>query len=305
MACHIASASGGLGSRRIDKSLTPTQLRSIENGVWMCGTHGTLVDTDELTYTTPILKGWRRLAEARAARDIAVVQRGDGVPELWSHEALVEVSTRVGPTGELNEQIGTCLRDSGIELLWGKEISRPVRDALIEIAKNAIEHGAATSVELAVEPRLIRLRDNGSPFSSLGLAAGGGTSGGSSALSTLRRLCGARLILAERRDGGVNELALTVPRSQMDVLNATPCSVQITGKDQHRRLSLTAFESCHTVYILLHRFISPSDVGIWVGIVAPVAEAKHVVFVGDGLSDLVREWFQKAFPKAEYFDIAG
>src|ERR1700721_559787 len=65
-AAHISGAAPGKGSRRYDPSLTPEQRKSIENGIWCCRSHGTLIDTDELTYTIPMLKQWRAIREQTA-----------------------------------------------------------------------------------------------------------------------------------------------------------------------------------------------------------------------------------------------
>jgi hypothetical protein len=65
-AAHISAAASGKGSRRYDPSLTSAQRKSIENGLWCCRWHGTLIDTDEVTYTTAMLKQWRAIAEASA-----------------------------------------------------------------------------------------------------------------------------------------------------------------------------------------------------------------------------------------------
>ena len=66
MACHIYAASNGPAARRVNTSLSVDELRSIDNGIWMCYTHGKLIDADEATYTPEMLKYWRKLAERKA-----------------------------------------------------------------------------------------------------------------------------------------------------------------------------------------------------------------------------------------------
>jgi hypothetical protein len=61
MACHIYSASDAPPARRRNSGLPLEKLASIENGIWMCYSHGKLIDADESAYTPEILKGWRRL----------------------------------------------------------------------------------------------------------------------------------------------------------------------------------------------------------------------------------------------------
>jgi hypothetical protein len=47
---------------------------SIDNGIWMCRTHGEMVDNDEKTYPVALLKQWKSAAEARARDRLGVMQ---------------------------------------------------------------------------------------------------------------------------------------------------------------------------------------------------------------------------------------
>ncbi|MEM7582844.1 MAG: tetratricopeptide repeat protein [Acidobacteriota bacterium] len=67
-ACHIVAAAAGPGARRADPGMSEEELRSIENGIWMCRTHAKLIDSDEATYTVEQLREWKRYAEHRAER---------------------------------------------------------------------------------------------------------------------------------------------------------------------------------------------------------------------------------------------
>jgi hypothetical protein len=83
MACHIhAAASGG---PRYDPAQTEEERRSINNGVWLCRTCGTLIDTDEDRFPAPLLRVWRAEAELDAFKRIgkpsaAALAPSDGVP---------------------------------------------------------------------------------------------------------------------------------------------------------------------------------------------------------------------------------
>ena len=68
VAAHITAASPN--GPRYDGSLTPEQRKSIENGVWLCQKCGKLVDNDEARYTVAQLRGWKRLAEELAIREV-------------------------------------------------------------------------------------------------------------------------------------------------------------------------------------------------------------------------------------------
>lgn len=54
VAAHITAASSG--GKRYDKTLTPAQRSSIENGIWLCQTHGKMIDDDVVRWTTKVLK---------------------------------------------------------------------------------------------------------------------------------------------------------------------------------------------------------------------------------------------------------
>lgn len=64
VACHIKAASPG--GPRYDINQTPAERSSIENGIWMCGTHSTLVDVDDSAYSVETLTEWKKNAEARS-----------------------------------------------------------------------------------------------------------------------------------------------------------------------------------------------------------------------------------------------
>ncbi|MFH1918762.1 MAG: hypothetical protein ABIP48_02600 [Planctomycetota bacterium] len=56
-ASHICAAAPG--GPRYDPEQSPDQRRSIENGIWLCGTCADLVDADERRYPRELLQKWR------------------------------------------------------------------------------------------------------------------------------------------------------------------------------------------------------------------------------------------------------
>jgi len=64
VAAHITAASPG--GARYNADLTPEERVAAENGIWMCGTHGTMVDRDDKRYTVAKLRQWKQEAEAEA-----------------------------------------------------------------------------------------------------------------------------------------------------------------------------------------------------------------------------------------------
>lgn len=63
IAAHITAAAPG--GPRYDPSLTPEQRSSIDNGIWMCRSHGALIDSDHTIYSVEQLKNWKQLAETQ------------------------------------------------------------------------------------------------------------------------------------------------------------------------------------------------------------------------------------------------
>lgn len=95
MAAHItAAASGG---PRYDEALTAEERRSADNGIWCCENCGDEVDDDHSTYTVPVLREKRRLAEEKAERLFAI--RAERGPDL----AAAELQARTGAREILGE----------------------------------------------------------------------------------------------------------------------------------------------------------------------------------------------------------
>jgi hypothetical protein len=64
VAAHITAASSR--GARYCPDLTAKERASASNGIWMCSTHGTMVDRDEERYTVSKLRKWKEDAEAEA-----------------------------------------------------------------------------------------------------------------------------------------------------------------------------------------------------------------------------------------------
>jgi hypothetical protein len=73
IAAHITAAS--IGGPRFDASLSPKERGSIGNGMWLCQTCAKLVDSDELRFTAPTLRSWKKHAEALALENLGVRMR--------------------------------------------------------------------------------------------------------------------------------------------------------------------------------------------------------------------------------------
>ncbi len=68
VAAHITAAAEG--GPRYNPNLTPEERKAPENGIWMCQTHGTLVDRDHVRFPEPMLREWKARAEDEALASI-------------------------------------------------------------------------------------------------------------------------------------------------------------------------------------------------------------------------------------------
>lgn len=64
IAAHICAAAPG--GPRFDAAMTPTQRKSIRNGIWLCVPCSVKIDRDEARYPATLLRTWKQQAEARA-----------------------------------------------------------------------------------------------------------------------------------------------------------------------------------------------------------------------------------------------
>jgi hypothetical protein len=68
VAGHITAAAPG--GPRYDPTLTSEERRNQSNGIWLCQTHGKLVDSDDQHFTVEMLRKWKQTAEDQSFRAI-------------------------------------------------------------------------------------------------------------------------------------------------------------------------------------------------------------------------------------------
>jgi hypothetical protein len=68
IAAHICAAAPG--GPRYDPNMTPEQRRSADNGIWMCGLHGTAVDDKDSEFTVERLREWKAQAQKESRRRV-------------------------------------------------------------------------------------------------------------------------------------------------------------------------------------------------------------------------------------------
>ena len=77
-AAHITAAAPG--GPRYDEALSPSERKSINNGIWLCSNCATLIDRDELIYTVDLLKKWKFQAEEEQKRVFLEIPNKDNSP---------------------------------------------------------------------------------------------------------------------------------------------------------------------------------------------------------------------------------
>lgn len=95
VAAHISAAAPGRGSRRYMASMTPEERGGIDNAIWLCADHATLIDRDEATYTIEVLRAMKREHEKACAQ---ALRSGSGLD--WG-AGLLAVGSDVVCTGEV------------------------------------------------------------------------------------------------------------------------------------------------------------------------------------------------------------
>jgi len=71
-AAHIAAASPD--GRRYDALMSSTERSSITNGIWLCASHGRLIDTDSSTWTVSVLHQVKKQHERNVATRLCIPQ---------------------------------------------------------------------------------------------------------------------------------------------------------------------------------------------------------------------------------------
>jgi hypothetical protein len=101
VASHITAAAPG--GPRYDPNLTSDERRHQSNGIWLCQTHGKLVDSDSEHFTVEKLREWKRVAEERSFH--AIVASGA------APDQQIEATVPEAPSDELIEALGLTTQD--------------------------------------------------------------------------------------------------------------------------------------------------------------------------------------------------
>lgn len=311
-ACHIVAAAGGSRARRVDSNIDPDVCKAIDNGIWMCGTHGRLIDTDESRFSVEMLKKWRKLSETRAKLSQEQGRQIELSPTDSLSEAFVNETITVTQLGNESQLIGDALQDTCVETIWGAQAASCVRDLAIEMARNAFEHGHAGEFTMEVVERKIKLRDNGQGFDMRGLPFHENPRGGARALSFLNDEYRDKVIITYARRGQWNEVVVALIHTIPDVHGATQCTIKVTrdgvsNYDTAHLLQSPSLVPCDIVYLVLSGYFSPSDGFAIIQVVKPLEEmGKQVAFVvGQSLSVSVERLLKELYPKSSIIHVTG
>lgn len=248
MACHIYAAADGPAARRVDQTRSMAELKAIENGVWMCYTHGKLIDTDECTYSPELLKDWRDLAERRAHLRLEFsgavdLSRVASLPLARAKMDLLEPDT--------GHRIEGFLRASAMAQSWGNDEALGTRDLLIELARNALTHGRATGIRLEATVDSIHLSDDGQVFPLKELLRSAGKRGGAAALEAISTMHD-QLVVFHRATENGNLVTITRIEMSPESPALSPCSFTLTGGWPNATSAIEFVEShgeCETVFL--------------------------------------------------------
>lgn len=303
MACHIRAAATGPSARRVS-SASPEELRHISNGIWMCYRHGKLIDADEASYTVEQLTKWKGFAERTAQISHAA---GCDVP-LWQDNqifTLAATETTLTSIEELSRTVNRVLSEAGVFEIWEANPARAIRDLLIELARNAFEHGEATTISIIVEGSNIRLLDDGRAFDLSRLRSQSRQGGGSLALSALTGRHGASVIATGRREGDQNVVYLAAVRSLSDLIAATPCHALLSVRGRLEENPFDQVDDCDTVYLISKGYISYSDLYMLsVSVKEMLDRGKAVIVALPPLSSGVEGQMRQMMPDVTFIELS-
>nr|VFJ92648.1 MAG: Uncharacterized conserved protein YegL, contains vWA domain of TerY type [Candidatus Kentron sp. H]VFJ95085.1 MAG: Uncharacterized conserved protein YegL, contains vWA domain of TerY type [Candidatus Kentron sp. H]VFK00361.1 MAG: Uncharacterized conserved protein YegL, contains vWA domain of TerY type [Candidatus Kentron sp. H] len=299
MACHIAAASGGPGARRHIATMTAEERSSISNGIWMCYTHGKLIDTDETRYTNEMLRCWKQIAERRAQARLEGLVEDEYLQGIAPGTCTLQIP--IG--GSENEIVGNAVHETCLPELWGRELADALRDLVIEIIRNAFDHGKAQSVCLDIGNDSIKIVDDGRNFDSWQLFNSARKQGGTLAFQRIVKDFSHRIVVTTKRINHKNSHEFTYVRKADDILYVTPCSVELTWKDLERKATkrpLDISESCRIVYIVLPRYTAISDAVVSGEKFYDIrSDGRQFIFVTDrGLSKMAKLTILENFPES-------
>lgn len=286
MACHIYAAATGPAARRVDVNMPVEKLTDISNGIWMCYTHGKLIDTDESTYTVEQLMVWKDVAEIRAMLWQQFGRNIELLPKHFNRVPLPKSKIEFESLGQENHLIGEAISNSCIEQIWGKEESLAIRDALIEVVRNAFEHGNAGNICIEITENSIKVSDDGSSYDAKMLLEEARQGGGFHAIHEITSRFSDAIYFTSSNENKINCHVFSVVSSSENIKSLTPCHIEIS-KDYYweREVDFKVAECCKVVYVIFPKYFALSDaLKIPVLVNNHLPKGKELIFVAENLS---------------------
>lgn len=305
MACHIIAASGGPGARRVIPGTPDSTISGIGNGVWLCYKHGKIVDTDEVTYTVDMLRTWRKLSELRAQLSHELGRDVDLDFKNSTDIYLPRDQINFSGLGCESEMIGDALKYSCIHSIWGDSVAHATRDFIVEVTRNALSHGGATSVEVRIEPESILIIDNGHKFDATTLSNARSISGGAESIKQLRGIFNNNVIVTFESDSFNNFHRVSLVRSIDDFEKFAPCVLKV--QREHiwaAKFPTVVFDDCDTIYILLPEYFALSDVLRLPQMIDSAMPAnRNYILIARGVSERAIKLMSEGLPRARFIII--
>ncbi|MDM0015769.1 hypothetical protein QTH87_25240 [Variovorax sp. J22P168] len=306
-AAHITAAAAGPGARRYDSTLSKGARGAFENGIWCCAAHAKLIDTDEETFSVPLLKHWRTVAIRRAE---LAQSRGIETSLKLAVGELGLAPDKVGfnkmPT---SKKVHAVFLHSWIAAFMPLEAWQAARDFAYEHMLNAFEHGRATTTELEFSSHSVAIRDNGIAFDLESLKPKETLLGGG--LFTYRgvaELIGCPPVLLQVANGQ-RECRLMLKLNREVALDQNPCSFDIPVPDwnvgaasrdiesQEFQRALASKSECETLFLVADTATMISHLGdLGPRIQDALATGKKVIVCFPETSQRVVDEYKARFP---------
>jgi len=266
MACHIVPRGNTGPARRIDASFTDKMKADISNGIWMCYTHGKLIDTDEIKYSSDTLRAWQALAHRIAEFELTHQRPPDqGEIQAFGLKFGEIIALTSIHDGRENQIIGDAIEESGVTISWGEVLSAAVRDLCIELARNAHLHGGASEFRMEIKDRSIRLMDNGAIYDIWQLLVEPNAREGSGTLRYLLDKHSDQIVVSTERVPSGNCVVIALLSDLIKGVCSIPCSLKLTRADffaSHSESMMATHivtKSCRGVIIVLPDYLAASD----------------------------------------------
>ena len=259
----------------------------------MCATHARMIDRDEIRFSIPMLEAWKSLAEY-----LAQLEHDHGKVIVLSDAntlkfEIVEEAVVVNSVEMCSQRIGDAFADCCVLDIWGSRLGKIVRDAIIELAFNAFNHGDATEVRVQLGPGAIIIEDNGTLFDPTTLGKQGRVGGGSQTIEYLTAEFSESLLISYQHAQGKNHTRFCLVRTTLDIRRLTTCYAEKVDSE----FNASSYPECDQVFLFLPRYMVISQgFGVTTAIKDLKTLGKKVVLVVTDISDLTKEKIRQTHP---------